>query len=371
MTNYGCFYTPEKFVNALIGMLNKNIEKINECTIIDTSCGYGSFFIHKQIKANKLIMADIDDKALDIAKKNACANKDIQYFNVNALKNIDRNNYNITQNENLIIIGNPPYNDKTSIAKNEIKASILCDIDDDVNTRDLGISFLLSFNKLQADYVAVLHPFSYMIKKANYDLLKRFFRNYSIVDSIIINSQDFDFTSKSSGFPIVIVLYKRTQEGTAHEEIMKREWQTIDGVSFNLKINSIKNYISKYPSKCQTTKIQQPLFWTMRDINALKRNRTFVQEYSNNAIIVDIEKLDYYCYVDVFKDYIQHIPYYYGNCDVFIDNEKFKESKSDFIAWSIEKHPSLKEYFPNIKKACDKLQVENYFKELLGINYIS
>jgi hypothetical protein len=109
----------------------------------------------------------------------------------------------------------------------------------------------------------------------------------------------------------------------------------------------------------------------MRDINALKRNRTFVQEYSNNAIIVDIEKLDYYCYVDVFKDYIQHIPYYYGNCDVFIDNEKFKESKSDFIAWSIEKHPSLKEYFPNIKKACDKLQVENYFKELLGINYIS
>jgi len=48
----------------------------------------------------------------------------------------------------------------------------------------------------------------------------------------------------------------------------------------------------------------------MRDINALKRNKTFLKEYQNNAIIVDKNKLDYYVYVDSFKQWSNEIPYF-------------------------------------------------------------
>ena len=80
----------------------------------------------------------------------------------------------------------------------------------------------------------------------------------------------------------------------------------------------------------------------MRDINALNRSRTFVEEWSENSIIIDKNKFAYYCYVDVFKEYIGRLPYYYGNCDVFINNNDFIKIKDVFITKSIEKHPWLK-----------------------------
>jgi hypothetical protein len=62
-------------------------------------------------------------------------------------------------------------------------------------------------------------------------------------------------------------------------------------LNYNFKINNeksfklnefdyIDNYISKYPNKFNN-KIDENslLFWTMRDINALKRNRTFVNDF--------------------------------------------------------------------------------------------
>src|SRR3989344_5858437 len=80
--------------------------------------------------------------------------------------------YSILQKniKNIIAIGNPPYNDTTSIIRNSIKDTSIQDkIDADIKTRDLGMSFLLSYDKLKADYVCVLHPLSYLIKKAKHN----------------------------------------------------------------------------------------------------------------------------------------------------------------------------------------------------------
>jgi hypothetical protein len=79
-----------------------------------------------------------------------------------------------------------------------------------------------------------------------------------------------------------------------------------------------------------------------------------------------MEKLPYYCYIDVFKQYAHKMPYFIGNCDVIIDNKKFNEIKECFIAQSIHTNPVLKtkfkfRYIPNAK-----VKIENYFKELLG-----
>ena len=93
----------------------------------------------------------------------------------------------------------------------------------------------------------------------------------------------------------------------------------------------------------------------MRDINALKRSRTFIQDDCSNAVYVTKNKYSLYCYVDVFKKYIHKLPYYFGNFDVFINYDKFKSIEQKFIDYS-EK---------NIK---DK-KIDEYFSELFGEDY--
>ncbi|MCL2312193.1 MAG: SAM-dependent methyltransferase, partial [Firmicutes bacterium] len=114
----------------------------------------------------------------------------------------------------------------------------------------------------------------------------------------------------------------------------------------------IGNYISKYPNQ-QTVKIEDTVayFWTMRDINALKRSKTFIDKESVNTIRVTKENLHYYKYVDIFKKYIPHIPYYFGNSDVFINNDYFLENQNIFVEPEQEK-------------------LDVYFRELLGEHYV-
>ena len=69
----------------------------------------------------------------------------------------------------------------------------------------------------------------------------------------------------------------------------------------------------------------------MRDINALKRNQTFVKNFGFNTIVIDKNKLDYYVYVDVFKRFADKVPYYFGNCDVLIDDSLFQKYKKIFF----------------------------------------
>ena len=362
MTNYGCFYTPQKFVDNLIDKIKNNVVDYKKFTFIDSSCGYGTFL--KSLVGLKTIGCDIDEKAVEIA---SLKDKQTQYYCLNALSNFTRKAIFTKEEDKIIIIGNPPYNDTTSKVKQDLKSEKPCEIDKDLKTRDLGISFMLSYNKLRADYVAILHPLSYMIKKANYELLKPFYNNYTLVDHSIINSQEFSMTSKTKGFPIIIALYKRDEKGLSYSEIEGLIFKTIDNKTFKFKHDSIKNYISKYPSKLKKYNNEDILFFTMRDINALNRSRTFIQEYGANSIIVDRRKISYYCYVDVFKRYIAQLPYYYGNFDVFIDNNEFQKIKDVFITNSIERHPWLKE--KNIVYSYDNNYelIDNYFKNLFRV----
>jgi hypothetical protein len=89
----------------------------------------------------------------------------------------------------------------------------------------------------------------------------------------------------------------------------------------------------------------------MRDINALKRSRTFTNKEGVHTIRVTRENLHYYQYVDIFKKYIKHIPYYFGNSDVFIDNSYFIKNQ-------------------NIFANCVQEKLDIYFRDLLGGHYV-
>lgn len=363
--NLGSYYTPDHLVNIVYKMLQQYVENIKNYIIMDTSCGYGNF-----LKFPNAIGADCDFKALNEAQK---AIPTANFYCHNSLKNVNREAYKLSEKDKIIIVGNPPYNDTTSIIRNKIKSEVN-EVDIDIKHRDLGISFLLSYNKLKADYICVLHPLSYLIKKANFESLKTFKENYILLNSIIVSSKEFYATSKTTQFPIIIALYKRDDKGMTYDYITKCKFKTINNKIFSLnQFDKLSNYITKYPNqKNVSLKDTVAFFWTMRDINALKRTKTFIKDEVYNSIRVTKDKLNLYCYADVFKEYIKHIPYYFGNSDIMIDYPSFQKVKSVFLYKSLSKYPFLKEILlnENDNEQKDIGLIDVYFENLLGEHYV-
>lgn len=359
--NYGGYYTPDNIVSIVYNMLRRNIGNLGEFIIADTSCGYGNFLIMPNS-----IGADCDEIAIKEARNNV---HNCRFFHHNSLRNVGRGQYGSDDFQKLIIVGNPPYNDTTSIIRNEIKREN-CEIDSDLKHRDLGVSFLLSYDKLAADYVCVLHPLSYLIKKANFESLGNFKNNYDLIDNLVISSGEFSATSKSTQFPIVIALYKRGK-GMNYNSICNHVFKTKDNKQFKIgQFDKLSNYITKYPNKWENDFVAH--FWTMRDINALKRTRTFIENEVYNSIRVPRDKLAFYCYADVFKEYIPHIPYYFGNSDIMIDYPAFEKLKDAFVRKNLCKYEFLQHLATDYKtdNVSEDLLIHSYFKNLLGEHYV-
>ena len=183
--NLGSFYTPAKYVDMVAGWLKKY--GIDESwTIADLSCGYGAFFELADLPDFahcRFIGNDIDAEAIATARKMFPRTE----FTVqNTLCDVTRGKFLLGAGERVVIVGNPPYNDVTSQINQKIKNDDVV-MDADIKTRDLGMSSLLAYDKLKADYVAVLHPLSYLIKKANFNATGRFFRNYEILDYVVFS----------------------------------------------------------------------------------------------------------------------------------------------------------------------------------------
>lgn len=336
--NFGSYYTPPNLVNSAYEILKRNIKNgFERYALLDNSCGYGEFL--KYDNSNKKVAGDIDEAAivrLEIERK----------YVVNALNKASRNSYGIKDDEKLIIVGNPPYNDVTSQIKRGIKSRKFM-IDGDLRTRDLGISFLRSYVKLYPDYVCVLHPLSYLVKPSNFKLLGNFTTQYRLIDGLVISSRYF---TNGGEFPIIIALYERGD--MTFDYIKGFNFKVEDGAIFKLNdFDFIGNYLSKYPKK----EVENPAgyFYAMRDINALKRNKTFLAKKSANAITIERKELPYYHYVNLFKKYAKELPFWCGNLDVFIDNDYFSKHAKCFIESS--------------KSGIISKKVDDYFKRLVRV----
>ncbi len=333
--NLGSFYTPPKIVQIAYTMLENHIN-LKDFLIFDSSCGYGDF-LRGDLRS---LGADIDAQALKKVPQN------IASLHTNSLENVSRKKFGIAANEPLIMIGNPPYNDKTSIIRNGVKTELF-KVDSDLIFRDIGISFLRSYDKLGADFVCVLHPLSYLIKRANFGALNKFAKNYRLIDGIVISSQI--FTPKSSTFfPIIIALYERNCDGMDYQFIQNYRFKTIENQSFCLNdFDFITNYITKYPNHADP-RPAVAYFHTLRDINALKRNQTFMPHQTPNAIKVFSDNLKYYCYIHHFKQFAARLPYFFGNMDIFINNADFAKIESDFL--ELKHNARIEHYFCELFK---------------------
>ncbi|MFP6119819.1 adenine methyltransferase [Helicobacter pylori] len=307
--NLGAYYTPPYLVDCAYKLLKKHVG-IEDYTLLDTACGNKEFL---KLQHPKKIGADIDPKCDALI--------------INALVNPKRENYGISQDEPLIIVGNPPYNDRTSFIKQDIKnKDFIFEIDHHLKSRDLGISFLKSFAILKPAFICVLHPLSYLIKEANFKQLKLFKDNYRLLDTFVVSSKSF---TKSNEFPIVIALYERGRMDYA--EIRRFVFPTDCDTTLCLNdFDYIANYVDKYPN-AKKVDACVGYFFPMRDINALKRNKTFLNAPSENAVYISQDKLIYYQYIHYFKEIAPKIPYYFGNLDIIIDHFAFLEIKDAFL----------------------------------------
>ena len=358
--NLGSFYTPYRYVMLVRDWLVKYGQTRGK-TVLDSSCGYGAFFeLQEHLPDNIYIGNDIDPQAV---KKVSEEFPHVCTFCKNALSSVSRKQYEIGNRESLVIVGNPPYNDVTSQINQGIKSS-KTEMDADVKTRDLGLSSLLSYNRLAADYVAVLHPLSYLIKRPNFNAAKKFFENYRLLEHLVFNSQEFANTSKTAGFPVIVALYKREPSaGLTYDAVREMEFRTVEGKTFSLSgFDYVADFIEKYPHK----KRYEPeiLFYTLRDINALRRSRTFIRERIANAVDVNPEKLAYYCYIDCFKRFAE-VPYYMGNFDVPFNARTFPQIAKAVLAVSKFGHPDIFGKCPE-PGAAEETAVKEYIAGVLG-----
>ena len=328
---FGSFYTPKKIVNTVHALI-KSYKDYPKAVIFDNAAGAGAFIKEEDKITYKA--AEFDPIAGEFLKKKL-SKKNL--FIENAISNVSRKKYKIRHSDFLIQIGNPPYNDITSAYKNGKKGGNICD--EDLFDRDLGISFLKSYNKLQSNVVCVLHPLSYLIKSANFKRLKLFSQNYKLKKGILFSSALFQNVSNMS-FPIVIALYEKNSNGMKYDEIKNFKFSILDSKkAFKLSdYANVDSFIRKYPPKKIDRQISDMgiYYYTFRDINSLIRNKGFHTQKEKNSIVVHLEDLYKYAYLFSFKKLFRPKDMWiYGNLSPLGYKRSIEENKKLFLKYAL------------------------------------
>lgn len=309
----GSVYTGVDLVNLCYQKVSELID--SETVIGDFGSGYGAFIEIFQKCGKRCFGTEYDDLSYDLLIKEYPT---LEIYHENSLLNISREKYGLLDSDKLLVVGNPPYNDTTSIFKKGEKGTLICD--EDILSRDFGISFLKAYDKLHAKYICVLHPLAYLIKKQNFNSLGSFNKNYQLLSATIFSSKEFESIKKSnSDFPVVCALYERNSEGMTFDFIKKFKFEIYRSNNCFIldKILTIDGIVDKYPTKAHafyssnlfgndyTSCISKDnhilQFYTLRDMNALLRNTGFVEGIIANGVDVSIENLYKYSWLYFLK----------------------------------------------------------------------
>lgn len=350
----GGYYTPDTLVEIVHDYVYPYVEKENDNLIVfDNAAGYGAFIVG--LKNYDYRLSEYDKTAY-INLTQYFDNQKVFY--TNSLLDVTREKFNIPSDSFLIMIGNPPYNDTTSEFRNGEKGKNQCD--EDLFDRDLGISFLKSYNKMEADVVCILHPLSYLIKKPNFRRLRAFKNNYCLRKSIIFPSSMFPDTG-SIKFPITISLYEKDKEGMDFEYILDFSFDVLgNDIKFKLSdYQTTDGFIRKYPPTKKQPK-QSPIglyYYTFRDFNSLKKNTSFLDKPHYNGIVVTLENFYQYAYLDCLKRLFKpDNDWLYGNLSPLMMENILQNNKKKFITYSFKTHPVLINLEDKIKN-----QILNYY----------
>ena len=348
--NLGKYYTPKEIVETLKTRIEP---KINEETyVMDLACGCGAFL--ELFDDCHIIGRDIDSQAIEILDLFNFTNIGVD----NTLLNVDRSKYGITQKDDLIIIGNPPYNDTSSINKRySTKAKSKRNPEDaDIHCRDIGRSFLEAYAKLNPRYICVLHPLSFLIKRVNFQSMKYLSKNYILEDAIIFKSSMFSDLYGGTPFPVLIATYARNSKGMDYEYIKNFVFDIYESDQ-KFSLANIQqaghDYIHQTVTSLDLNNDSDIglYHYNFRDINSLNKanfqNSEYRDAHHSTMLVVNYSDLWKYCYVNCIKKFLLPMLtegnfYILGNLNPIIDITLIDSEpyywKDLFIACSILKN---------------------------------
>ena len=348
----GSYYTPEKPVKLVHEFIKPYLERSGKNAIVfDSAGGCGAFLFG--IKGYDYRIADRDLEACKFLKQHF--NHD-NIFHTNSLIRVNRDKYLIPSSAFLVMIGNPPYNDTTSEFRSGEKGQNICD--EDLYDRDIGISFLRSYRKLDADVVCVLHPLSYLIKGANFKRLRELKDSYKLIRGEIFSSAMFHGTGTGK-FPILVALYEKNAVGMTFDYIRNFRFKILDSdktfVLSNFKTTD--GYINKYPPRKNDVQ-KSPIglyYYSFRDLNSIKKNTSFFTKERATGIVVTLENFYKYAYLYSLKELFNpEDSWLYGNLSPLIDIKEVERDKDLYVSYAIKTNRIFKEIRNSILKKITK-----------------
>ncbi|MFC1514485.1 N-6 DNA methylase [Candidatus Omnitrophota bacterium] len=338
-SNLGKYYTPEHLVDLIHSLVFQYIKK--NSIVLDPAAGCGAFL--EAFKSQHVIGADIDKDALYILNALGFEHTICD----NSLLGVSRKKYDIRNSDHLITVGNPPYNDVTSLNKkfgDNAKEKLDITMDADIWSQDYGISFLRVYNKLKADAICVLHPLSYLVKKSNFRKLnkgvdsglfknKSFARNYILKNAVIFSSQEFPDT-KNTPFPIVAALYIKDEQGMDYEYIRNFKFKILNDnrlfVLKNIQTIDDNDYVRKYPPPKAKKGIPSDIglyMYNIRDVNSLLAKSNLTDKINYTAhITIDYKDLYKYAYLNCVKRYFKK-DFKFGNLSPIVDQDELEKEQ--------------------------------------------
>lgn len=305
--NLGKYYTPKEIVETLKKEIASQIH--SNTYVMDLSCGCGAFL--ELFDDCHIMGRDIDTQAIEILQLFNFSNVEID----NTLLNVSRKKYGLCASDDIIIIGNPPYNDTSSINKRySTKAKSKREPEDaDIHRRDIGRSFLEAYAKLAPRYICVLHPLAFLIKRVNFQNLKYLQKDYRLINSTIFKSSIFRDLYQGTPFPIVISTYQRDPRGMDYSFIQNFTFN-IYGSSKKFKLSTIEqaghDYIHQTVTGLDTDNDSDIglYHYNFRDMNSLNKANFREEEYRTShrdtMLVVNYSDLWKYCYVNCVKKFL-------------------------------------------------------------------
>lgn len=322
--NLGKYYTPKEIVTEIEDMMEGQISQ--KGYVLDPCCGCGAFLSDK-FKRHRMIARDIDEGAISMVDMFGIGDM-VNTGTDNSLYEIGREKYGLNEEDELHIIGNPPYNNESSRTKRyrtKTKDGEGMKKDEDIQSSDLGIEFLRMGAKLDADTICMIHPLSYLIKETNFRQLKEFKEKYRLKKGIIHSSHIFDDLRKRQtiAFPVVVAMYvKGSMDYNYIRDFTFDVSET--GETFTLSktrtMDDLPNIQRlKYPPcKGMETKSDINIYqYNWRDANSIISSGNIIWENENHEerrhyIPVQYENLKYFAYINCYKHFMSR-NYLYGN----------------------------------------------------------
>lgn len=328
-SNLGKYYTPEDLVLSLKEVVQEYIKE--DTYVLDLACGCGAFL--ELFNDVKIIGRDVDESAVEILDIFGFDNIGLD----NSLLNINREKYNLSKDDDVVIIGNPPYNDVTSKNKRygtNKKSAMDFEIDPEIKSNDLGRSFLRAYAKLNPNYICVLHPASYLIKKSNFNSLKEFNQKYKLIRSILFSSNEFKDMKNNTPFPISISLYEK---GSMDFDYIRDFEFEIYNTTKTFKLSDLEtidndDYIRKYPTKVDSKIVPSDInlyMYNIRDVNSLMASGNIkdnVPVTNTNYITVNFNVLYKYAYLNCMKLFLKN-NFLVGNLSPIVKKDELENDQ--------------------------------------------